>query len=288
MVLAAVGTVLDEAWMNLLELLQVQQISTSPLFTVLVLLVVGFVGGRIFSEVLRRILKMTALDDLAVKSNVQLFLRRIDYRGELSDFIAGVAKWLIYALTVLAVFHVFGLSFFASYSELLIRWTWRVVFALLVLIVGVIMSQHIEYVVRQLFRGGRIRGMVDKSNAEIPVYMIAGRIARYLGYSVTLLIVLALLGLNFALLAIVVAVFGLGLVVSFAFSTRDLTRNIAISIYFQLSRVFQAGDRIAIDGYKGRIVGIRPLYTKIEADDGQMYYVPNTRVLDEIVGHEGG
>lgn len=288
MVLAAVGTVLDEAWVNLLELLQVQQISTSPLFTVLVLLVVGFVGGRIFSEVLRRILKMTALDDLAVKSNVQLFLRRIDYRGELSDFIAGVAKWLIYALTVLAVFHVFGLSFFAAYSELLIRGAWRAVFALLVLIVGVIVSQHIEYVVRQLFRGGRIRGMVDKSNAEIPVYMIAGRIARYLGYSVTTLIVLALLGLNFTLLAIVVALFGLGLVVSFAFSTRDLTRNIAISIYFQLSRVFQAGDHIMIDGCEGRIVGIRPLYTKIEADDGQTYYVPNTRVLNEIVGHEGG
>ncbi len=277
-----IGETLDQVWANLLGSLQVDAVSRPQLFAVVVLLVLGFVGGRIVAEVVRTLLQMTALDDIAVRADIQSYLRKLDYRGSLSDFIADLVKWVIYILAVFAVFYVFGFRFVTDYSSVLVGWAARAMLAAAVIIAGTIVAGYLEHVTARLFRGGRISGRADETGAEIPVYILAGKTVKYVVVAAAFLAALGIIGVDQVILNILVALFGLGIVAALVIGSRDITRNIALSIYFQLSRVFRGGDHLAVDGIEGDVAGIRPLYTKLKSD-GKTYYVPNTRIVSEIV-----
>lgn len=277
-----VGEILDQAWQQLAGIVQLEATARPKLYAVIVIGVLGFVGGRIVGQVVRTLLKMTALDDFGVRSDMQSYLRKMNYRGSLSDFIADAVTALIYLLAVFAVFYLFGFRFVADYSQTLVQWASVAFFAIVVMVVGTWIADYLEHVTVRLFRGGRMSGRVDESEAEIPVYVIAGKAVKYLGLTVAFFIALGVLGVGRFTLTVLVAITAVGLIGAVAFGTRDLVRNIAISIYFQLSRVFRGGERVAVGEHEGEIVGIRPLYTKIRSD-GRTFYVPNTRLVSETI-----
>lgn len=277
-----IGETLDQVWTNLLAAVQSETLSRPKLFSVVVLLVLGFVGGRIVAEVVRTLLQMTALDDIAVKTDVQSYLRKLSYRGALSDLLADIVKWLIYLLSLFAVFYVFGFRFVTDYSAVIIAWSTRAATAGLVVVLAAFLADYLEHVTARLFRAGRLSGRMDEAGAEIPVYVLAGKAVKSIVIAAAFLAALGIMGVDTVILNILVALFGLGIVAALVLGARDITRNVALSIYFQLSRVFRGGDRVTIGSLEGEIVGIRPLYTKIKSD-GQTYYVPNTRIASETI-----
>lgn len=281
-----IGEVLDQAWRRLLGTVDPGAVSNPRLFAILVIGVLGFVGGRLVAEVVRTILQMTSIDDMAVKSDVQAFLRRLNYRGALSDFVADLVRLGIYLLAIFAIFNLFGFTFLADYSDTIVVWSSRGFIAALVLLLGIFISTYLEHITVRLFRAGRLSGRADATEAEIPVYVIAGRAMRYVGLVISLIIALALIGVDLMLINILIILFGVAIVAVLAFGSRDLARNIAISIYFQLSRVFRGGETIRVGEYEGEIVGVRPLYTKLRSD-GRTYYVPNTELVGEVVERKG-
>ncbi|MDY6773784.1 MAG: hypothetical protein SVS85_01165, partial [Candidatus Nanohaloarchaea archaeon] len=127
--MAVVGEVLEKGWDRALMFLQAESATRPKLFAAVVVAVVGFVGGRIVGELVQRLLRMTALDDLAVKSDVQSFLRRAGYRGSLSSLLSDLVRWLIYLLTLSTLFYMFGLGFAAGYSQILLDWGTRFLLA---------------------------------------------------------------------------------------------------------------------------------------------------------------
>ncbi|MDY6773785.1 MAG: mechanosensitive ion channel, partial [Candidatus Nanohaloarchaea archaeon] len=139
----------------------------------------------------------------------------------------------------------------------------------------------------RLFRVSRITGLVDESGAEIPVYVIAGKTVKYTGILISLLVALGFVGIDIQILNILLGLLGLGIVAAVVFGTRDLVRNIMVSIYLQLSRVFDAEDQITVGDYSGEVKGIRPLYTILESD-GENFYIPNSRMVSEVIEREEG
>lgn len=281
-----IGRTLDETWQRLTTEFNPAEVADPQLFQIIVLLVVGFVGGRILSEVVSRLLSMTSLDEMAVKSDLQNVLRTLNYRGKLSDFIADVMRWMIYFLTILAFFNLFGTEILRQYSGLAMKYASKLIFATFIIIMGTLLSDRLSNIITQLYRTGKISRRVDESHAEIPLYQIIGRIVLYVGYILTVIITLQYIGVNSVVIHILIAILGLGLVAAFVLATRRLFRNIMISMYFQASRMFRGGEQMRIGEYEGTIENIRPLYTKITGDDGT-YFIPNTKLISEVVEYEG-
>ncbi|MDY6762025.1 MAG: mechanosensitive ion channel [Candidatus Nanohaloarchaea archaeon] len=280
--MAVLGEVLEQAWQQMLAVLQTETAAQPKLFAVVVLLILGFVGGRIIAEMVRTLLRMTALDDLAVQADIQPILREAGFRGSLSDFVAVLVKWLIYALAALSILYVFGFRVAAAYSATLVNWGTRLVLAAAVMLFGAVIASQLEEVTVHLFRVSRLTGLVDESGAEIPVYVIAGKAVKYLGLLVAFLVALGVAGIDILILNVLLAVIALGIVTALVLGTRDLVRNIAVSVYFQLSRVFVAGDRVSVGEHEGDVAGIRPMYTKLE-DGDTTFYVPNWKLATEVI-----
>ncbi|MCJ7478993.1 MAG: mechanosensitive ion channel [Candidatus Nanohaloarchaeota archaeon QJJ-7] len=285
--MALVGKVLENGWDETVAFLQTESVARPRLFAAIVIAVVGFVGGRIVGELVRKLIGMTSLDELAVKSDVQSFLRQIGYRGSISELIGGIVKWLIYLLTLSSLLYMFGLGSAAVYSQVLLDWGTRFLIAVAIVLIGAAISDQLEQITVRLFRVSRLTGLVDESEAEMPVYVIAGKSVKYTGLLVSLLIALGFAGINVQILNILFGLIGLGIVASLVLGTRDLTRNIAVSVYFQISRVFDAGDDITVGEYSGSVSGIRPLYTKLDSD-GKTIYIPNHKLVSETIEREEG
>lgn len=280
------GEALDNAWQQLGQIFNVQTLPNPELFQVVVLLILFFVGGRVLSDVILRLLRMTSLDELAVKSDVQLVLRKLGYRGTLSSFIADSIRWIIYVLVVLAVFDVFGSDLATEYSNYVMAWIAKLVTAAFLAIVGVLISERIGSIVIQVFRVGRISGRVDESHAELPLYYVVGKMVKYVGYIITTVVALSFLGVDSTVIHILVAVLSLGVAAAVILASRQVLANIAISMYFQMSRMFRGGERVTIGEHHGEIVSIRPLYTKIRSN-GDLYYIPNTKLVSSVIEYEG-
>jgi len=283
--MALVGELLDEAWSAMVAFLEVEGLPQAEIISIIVILVVGLIGGHIASEVIRRILKKTALDDLAVKSNVQSLLRHLDYSGTLSDLIAAIIRYTIYLLVVFAIFNLLGVEFLLDYADIVVGFAPRVVVALVVLILGFIIADHLQNITVTFFRAGPMSSMVDKSEAAYPAYRIVGQFVKLIGYLASLLAALVLLGVNRLAITLMIGVFSIGVVALFILASWGVMRNVAVSIYFQMSKTFAAGEWIEIDGCEGEIKHITPLYIKIEDEDGA-HFVPNTYFLNHVIEHE--
>ncbi|MDY6789054.1 MAG: mechanosensitive ion channel [Candidatus Nanohaloarchaea archaeon] len=283
--MAAIGRLLDQAWNSLIGLFQTGGFTRTEVVSIAVIVVVGILGGRIASEIIRRLLKMTALDDISVKSNVQSFIRKIGYSGTVSDLISDLVRYFIYLLVLLAVFSLLGMEFFINNMKTILSVLPRVLIAVLALIFGFIVSSYLNSIIVKVFRAGPIAEEIDDSEPTIPVYRILGKFVKWVGYIASVLIFLSILGVNTIIMTMLIGILFLGLVAVFVISGKDLMRNFAISIHLQLSDELNAGDYIKIRGAEGKINKITPLYTKIK-EGQEAYYIPNEELLRNILEHE--
>lgn len=283
--MAQLGEILDSAWVAMIDFFQISNVSQGELTSAVIILVVGIIGGRIIAHVVRRLLKMTALDDLAVKADIQQLLRKLDYSGTVSDLLADLTKYLIYLFVLFALFSILEVQLLRAQLQSVFAYVPRIFVAILAIIVGSIVSSHLGSITTKIFRAGPMLHMADESEASIPAYRVVGGAVKLVGYIATMLISFAILGLNRIVIYILIAIFVSGLTMLFIFGTRDIIRNVAISIYFQFSRTLSAGDEVELEEYSGEIVRITPLYTVIEDGDDR-YFIPNTRLISNTMRHE--
>jgi hypothetical protein len=283
--MSVVGRVLDRASDAMGEFFQYDWFAESEYLAVAIIIIVGILGGRIFSDILRNLLKMTSLDDIAVKANIQSLLRKLDYSGTLSDLIADLTKLFIYLLVVFAIANVLRLEFIGQQMEVFISFLPRLLLALAVILVGFIASSHFETITVKVFRAGHMSQIIDETDPAIPAYKVVGKFVRVVGYVASILAALSILGVNRTAINYLIAIFGIGLVAIFVISSRDLMANIATSLYFQLSRTYTTGEIIDFNGMKGEIVSITPLYTKVK-DGSTVYRVPNLELVNNTVQEE--
>ncbi|HSO27146.1 MAG TPA: mechanosensitive ion channel domain-containing protein [Anaerolineales bacterium] len=76
----------------------------------------------------------------------------------------------------------------------------------------------------------------------------------------------------------------LGLAVSLSF--QDLFRNIIAGVFLLIERPFETGDKLTIGLVTGRVLLVDLRATTLITEDGQRVYVPNQRMISDVVIRE--
>ncbi len=283
--MTGVGQVLDSAWASLVSFFELGGFSRTEMISVFIIVVVGVIGGKVFSELISRVLEMSGADELAVKLDIQKFLRGVGYHGEFSKFVADLLKYFIYFIVFLAVFNVLGVESFMDYLQMIVGFLPNLALAFAIFFAGFVFFSHIEDLIIGFYRQEGILDVIDEMDPIIPSYKVAARFIKIFGIAVTLVIVSAVLGVNEVVLYIVTGGLVLTFVVIFGVSFYDVLRNLGVSLYLQHVHNFVTGREIKVDGVSGELVYITPVYTKIKT--GKSYeYVPNTVLLKKILKYE--
>jgi small conductance mechanosensitive channel len=158
--------------------------------------------------------------------------------------------------------------------DLAIRFGPRLLTALLILIVGIVVSRWFS---RWLGRG------LSRIDLEPPVRLLLGRIAWLL--SMTLFFILALQNLGVELLPLIagLGVAGAGL----ALATHGVLSNVVAGLSIIFSKPFRVGEYISIVGEAGTVESITLFNTTLGHVDRSRVVIPNRKITGEILHNFG-
>lgn len=141
------------------------------------------------------------------------------------------------------------------------------IMAVIILIIGVIISRLIAGIVRRTMK----RSNIDGAARSFLVSLI--RIILYM-----VVIIMALSVLNVPMSSVITIFGAAGLAVSLAL--QNCLSNLCGGFIILFSKPFAAGDIIEIDGSVGNVEEISILYTRIKTFDGKTICIPNGKVAD--------
>lgn len=141
------------------------------------------------------------------------------------------------------------------------------VFALLMLLIGIVAARIISLIASKALKRSRI----DVAARSFLISLI--RILLYI-----VVIMMALTMLNVPMSSIITIFGAAGLAISLAL--QNCLSNLCGGFIILFSKPFSAGDTIEIDSSVGIVKSISILYTKIITADGKTVFIPNGKVSD--------
>lgn len=156
---------------------------------------------------------------------------------------------------------------FSDIGERIIDALPSVLFALIMLIIGIIASKLIAMIISKALK----RSKIDNAARSFLVSLI--RIILYI-----VVIIMALTLINVPMSSIITIFGAAGLAVSLAL--QNCLTNLCGGFIILFSKPFTSGDTIEIDGSVGVVKSITILYTKIITADNKSVLIPNGKVTD--------
>ncbi len=241
---------------------------------IVLIIVVGYISGRICKAVVRKILSVAGLRRATARTWTEDVLRVTGYRGDVVEFIGDLVKWSIYILTLAVVIQVLGFTTVAGLFNQIIIFVPKLILAILVIIIGFMIAD---------FFGSVFEEGARKMMGEDVLAKFSGGLVKYSVSMVAFIIALGLIGLDInamlilfsALLAVVVILFSMGM--------KDLIPNFTAGIH--LRNTLRVGDRIKVGKYTGVVERIDPFSVVLRVNRKNII-IPNSVLLREPVERE--
>jgi small-conductance mechanosensitive channel len=263
-----------EFWTENLNRLVADVLTWLPaLGAALLLLVGGWVVARLVQALLGGLLHRLGLDRLGESAGANKVLQDLGLEAELSRLLARFVYWIILLVFVLAAADTLGIHQVTDTLRLLVAYLPRVLAAILILLFGSLVGRLV---------GNGVGAMADRSGVRGG--MATGQMVRYVILVFVAVLALDQLGVETTLLVAtataLVAAVALALAVAFGWGSRELARNIMAG--FHAREEFTAGQRLAVRGHTGRLVGIGAIRTQLETEAG-LVSLPNSVLTEEEV-----
>ncbi|MBU0702874.1 MAG: mechanosensitive ion channel [Chloroflexi bacterium] len=241
----------------------------------LFVLLVGWLLAWLAQRVARRLLAQVGFDRLARQAGVTDALDRAGVTASASHLVGRIIYWLLLLTFLMVAVESLGLTAAATALRALVAYLPRVMGAIIVLVGGALLGQ---------FLGKGAQALAAGSGVEF--HAALGRAVQYIVLVMATILAADQLGLNTTLLNDVLGnlltVAGAGLALTFALGSREAVRNLLAGFYAK--DLFEIGQMVEIDGYRGTLEAIGPLKAIIAAAEGNANItVPNAALMDKTV-----
>jgi hypothetical protein len=113
-----------------------------------VILVAGWLVSSLLARGVAVVLQAVRFNDLARRSGFAGFVQKMGLRQDAATVIAGVVKWFVRLITLVAAFDLLGLPAVSVVLQQLLLWLPNLVVALLVLVIGGLAANALSQLVR--------------------------------------------------------------------------------------------------------------------------------------------
>jgi small-conductance mechanosensitive channel len=265
-----IQTAINEA---LTSLLAIATLFLPRLLNALILLLVGWLLGRLGAMLTRRLLTKLGFDRLLQRGGLDHLLLRAGVTVQPSDMLARLVYWLLLLIFLLAAMDALGLQTAAQAIRQLLGYIPNLIGAVLVIIGGGLLARFLGQVTQTLAAG-----------AGLDFHHGLGTTARYFLLTLTFILAAGLLGLDVSFLGgalaniVVVVIAALGL--TFALGGRDLVKNMLAGLY--VKEIYRLGQQIRLETYQGTLESIDTFKATIVTED-EVVTVPNSLLINEVV-----
>lgn len=115
-----------------------------------IVLIAGWVVASLLARGVTALLRTVNFNDLARRSGLAEFVRRMGVRQDSSAVLAVIVKWFVRLITLVVAFDLLGLPAVSGVLQQLLLWLPNLVVALIVLVVGGVAAKALAHLVRGL------------------------------------------------------------------------------------------------------------------------------------------
>ncbi len=239
----------------------------------LAVLLIGWLIAKLLRAVLQRAIR-GGLDALLERTGAQQALERTSMTATPSEILGGAVYWLVMILFLMAASRVLGLDAVSDAITTILSYIPSLLSAAVILAAGVFLARFVSNFVTSAGTAANLsyaKGLGAVANAAI-VVMVGVVTLEQLGVDTQILI---------TVITVVVAAITAGMGLAFALGARNVVSSILAGHY--LRQTLPAGAEVEVAGKSGVLEQIGPISTTLRGD-GRSWSVPNTRLMDEIIG----
>lgn len=244
------------------------------LFGALVVVVLGFLVAKLLDTLLSKLLAKFGLDRLMAGTGLTKLLGRGGLKMPISTLIGKIVYWFVLLIFLVSAAESLGLQRVSATLDMLALYLPKVFGAALVLLVGVLLAQLVNGVVR-----GAAEGVgLDYAGS-------LGRVAQWLVIVISISVAISQLEVKTDLLnhviVIVLITVGLAAALAMGLGSREIASQILAGIYVR--EMFQVGQQVQIGEVEGQIEEIGTVKTTLLTDDGELVSMSNRVLLEQRV-----
>ena len=161
-------------------------------------------------------------------------------------------------------------KFFSDTLDGIIRAIPTIIFAVIVLIVGLILT---KLSVKLISKG------LDRSRLDDTVTKFVSQIVKIVLYVILLTVVLSMLGIPSTSIITVIGTAG----VAIGLALQDSLSNVAGGFLLMISKPFKIGDYISAGGAEGTVEQISIMHTRLVSFTNQVIYLPNGQAVNAVI-----
>ncbi|PBD27996.1 transporter [Pseudomonas aeruginosa] len=240
----------------------------------LVVVLLGFVIAKLLDALLSKLLAKLGLDRLMGGTGLTKLLARVGIQVPVSTLVGKIVYWFVLLVFLVSAAESLGLQRVSATLDVLALYLPKVFGAALVLIVGVLLAQLVNSVVR---------GAADGVGLEYANGL--GRIAQWLVIIISISVAVGQLEVKTDLLnyiiAIVLITVGLAAALALGLGSREVAGQIIAGIYVR--ELYQVGQQVKVGDVEGTIEEIGTVKTILLTEEGELVSLANRLLLDQRV-----
>ncbi len=238
---------------------------------VLILLIVAYVSGRVGKALTVKLLSVAGLKKITIRSWTDDILKAVGYRGTIVSLIGDLVKWFIYILVLSTIIQTLGLPGLVNIFNQITGFVPRFIVAILIVVVGFLIADFLG----KIFEEAGKRFLADET-----LGVFSGGLIKYSVALVSVIMSLAMIGLDTTALSIMFAILLGGIVVILILGIKDILPGVTSGIH--LKRNLKPGEYIKVGNYSGFVEKIGSFSVTLRNKD-KTYVVPNTMLMSSVV-----
>lgn len=245
------------------------------LFGALLVVAIGFVVAKLLDTLLSKVLAKLGLDRLVAGTGATKMLSRAGIRAPVSALLGRIVYWFVLLIFLVSAAESLGLARVSATLDMLALYVPKVFGAGLILLVGILLAQLVN---------GLVRGAAEGVGLEYASGL--GRIAQSLVIIIIISVAIGQLEVKTELLNYVIAIalisVGLAVALALGLGSRELVSQILAGIYVR--EIYEVGQRVRLEeGVEGVIEEIGTAKTLLLMDEGELVSIANRTLLERRV-----
>ena len=244
------------------------------LFGAMVLVLLGFVVAKLLDTLLSKLLAKLGLDRLMGGTGLTKLLSRAGLQVPTSTLIGKIGYWFVLLIFLVSGAQSLGLERVSATLDMLALYFPKVFGGALVLLVGVLLAQ---------LANGLLRGAAEGVGLDYAVGL--GRIAQGLVIIISTSVSISQLEVKADLLnhviVIVLITVGLAVALAMGLGSRDIAGQILAGIYVR--EMYQVGQHVRVGKVEGHIEEVGTVKTTVLTDEGNLVSLSNKILLEQKV-----
>jgi small conductance mechanosensitive channel len=171
-----------------------------------------------------------------------------------------------------------------SLSSKLSDLTLKLIAAVVILLIGLVIGRFLGNLTKKILHELELDKLLkEQTRFKIPLEQFLGSVVKFVVYLLFIILALNQLGLETAILNIILTIILVVLVAFMILAVKDFIPNFVAGIILHQKRNIKAGERIEVNDIEGEVINVTLIETKIRTKSGEIVYIPNSVLTKNVV-----